>query len=756
MFDRAIKKLLIAAEQGDLDSIKRYIEIDAVNVNANLKQGLQLSISKVPAGTSALMVAAMHAKLEVFNYLAARPGVMLGLVNKEDKSALTYALTTTVPFVAEELDQIASSLLRGGVTAYVPATVRYLNTDTNKNNASLFFAASKGLTATTGLLLDKGMPLDTVSTIQEKYLIKNWSGDAKQVTALYQAIIGKHAAIVTQILSKIKDTNKETCTTIHLDLAAQTSSFAVIKAIYEFFKNRGEKISLNMVLDYVLRRGTTKYSQGYQGIVTDYDFSVAKDFLDYLPAEDRSRTLVKLEKTVDNYSNEHYRDGQGLVFVAAKNGRVDCLEYLKSLGLDMTQRDNDGNTVMVIAAREGHLALVQKIAEWDPNSANVDYSGYSTNSNAESPLCAAIGVNHGEPAYNEEVALFLLPLTTDINALNTNHKITALHKACRFASLVLVQKMLEKGASASVLSASWPYADAEGTCSALTSAIIGGNLDLVPALVANMELNNAAEIKSIVSQEFKISTREYHYRATQTELKTNNLVQACASTSVRATDEHKAAAVALLAKYIDVNQMAINADQTEDFDARFVNKPPIFHAVDTKSPQTVAQLILAGAKLDQDDLVTFYDTKKRKQDILSERDTIHVSLITLAALRNDAATLGVLLNTDKLSAEQKKILVNQRIDVPNQCTVLMLLAVNKEVNSEVIRLLIGAGADLTLFSNDGYTAYDYAVEAKNHKVSKLLKVPSLGMKLFFSGVGNGCNLCGLEIVVRRKSTKPVI
>jgi ankyrin repeat protein len=704
MFDSKITKLLLAAKRNDLETVKACIENDKTDVNASLKTTSSEELGKVPARTTALMIAAKYASADVARYLVNTAKAMVTLRNAEGETAFSYALTG-VSSGRVDRDQIATLLIKNGADTFIPKPQQEHRRHERSENIALILALNKGLADTSGLLIAAGVPLDVNLQITVTPLVKHYNTD-RIATAMYMAIVGNLAQSVRQLLDQAEKTKQEICIVkgdwwIHgfnaLDLAAQVASFEVFKLIYDHFKQQGHYVSAHRILTFLLLRGSTNSHNDYLGLPADYDFNIVKQFLDMLSPTELSKIVIepkydgeprgysqereaeerRREEAKNKFRQTFAEDGQTLIFVAAKLGKPDCVEYLhKTRGLSLTNKDGNFRTPMLVAAAEGTLATVQKIAELDPSTVNIDYGTDKSRHSeyAVSPLIAALrNVRSSNQEEREEIVKYLLQPTANINARYTSKEITALTVASYNCSLSLMQQMLVKGASSDLI-----CGNKQGENVSALSIACNGNFEVIPALISDLERNHPQRVAAHVNLACTFSIAWVDHKCTP-------LVAICAYSGYGGDNKDKLKVKAI------------------------------------KCPLTLELLIENSAKLNYDDLTVKHSiTRKTEwQGNDAEKNTLHLSLITQAALYLQVECLEVLLSTDSLTAQQKKDLINQRIDKFGQQTILMILASSQDPKAiKIVQMLIAAGADLSLICNDGNTAFDYA---KDNEMAKLLK-----------------------------------
>ena len=153
-------------------------------------------------------------------------------------------------------------------------------------------------------------------------------------------------------------------------------------------------------------------------------------------------------------------NGQGLV-LAAQEGHLAVVRLLLEAGADKDAADTDGDTALHIAAKEGHLEVVRLLLEAGADKDAADTDGYT-------PLHFAARKGH------LEAIRLLLETGADKDAATT-HGSRALHIAAQEGHMAVVRLLLEAGADKDA-------ADTDGD-TALNHAAHYGHLEVVRLLL---------------------------------------------------------------------------------------------------------------------------------------------------------------------------------------------------------------------------------------------------------------------------------
>ena len=124
------------------------------------------------------------------------------------------------------------------------------------------------------------------------------------------------------------------------------------------------------------------------------------------------------------------RDGNSLLMLAARDGREDVFKVLLETRVKINARNRGGETALMLAAIQGHTEIAKRLVF---NGAQVDFRGWNP------LLYAATGGK-------DDIVLLLLNVGADINARSENGT-TPLMMAVRGAHLSTVKLLLERGAN---------------------------------------------------------------------------------------------------------------------------------------------------------------------------------------------------------------------------------------------------------------------------------------------------------------------
>uniref|UniRef100_A0A8C3UEQ8 Ankyrin repeat and death domain containing 1B n=1 Tax=Catharus ustulatus TaxID=91951 RepID=A0A8C3UEQ8_CATUS len=260
--------------------------------------------------------------------------------------------------------------------------------------------------------------LDTMEKLFKKNVNIN-AVDTLKRTALHFAVAGGHLSVVDFLLhhkARLDMADQHGLTVIHL--AAWTGNLDVMRKLVKAGADQKAKNEEGMnVLHFAAQSNSIK--------IVDY-------FLQDLHLNDLNKP-----------------DGKGKkpFLLASEKGHVDMIKKLISLKLFTSEKDEEGNTALHLAAKNGHSGVVEILLEqWENiNDLNQSMSPLQEASfnkhlflQKNSPLHLAIISN------NLPVVKSLLDANHDINSLNHRQE-TPLHLAADLGNVELVEVLLKSG-----------------------------------------------------------------------------------------------------------------------------------------------------------------------------------------------------------------------------------------------------------------------------------------------------------------------
>ena len=169
--------------------------------------------------------------------------------------------------------------------------------------------------------------------------------------------------------------------------------------------------------------------------------------------------------------NEYIFEGQPVLLLAARKGHVDIVREIISRAPDFEETDDDGWTALHVAAYKGHQSVVQVLLD-----ARVDVA-------AETPSHKT-ALHYAARGGFDVVVELLLNAGADVDSVDAQ-KWTALHHSAYSGHLLVVAKLLEAGANVHVV-------DDDGY-QPLHSAAVSSDVPVVEKLLtfkANMNARN--------------------------------------------------------------------------------------------------------------------------------------------------------------------------------------------------------------------------------------------------------------------------
>ncbi len=211
--------------------------------------------------------------------------------------------------------------------------------------------------------------------------------------------------------------------------------------------------------------------------------------IDIGPIQNTLTTLVSLIKANDkqNVLNAHNSDGQTLLMLAIKQigsnptgyGNLAIVNFLIKNGADVNAVDNDGNTALMLAAKNGNITLLlQNKAEAEAEAAVKD--------KAEAEAAVKDKAEAAVKRVDVDIVKLLLDKGADAKAVAKDGT-TALMLAAEKGSLEIVESLLDKAADVKAV--------AEDGTTALSLAVASKKLNLVTEVLKDDSATTLLNIK---------------------------------------------------------------------------------------------------------------------------------------------------------------------------------------------------------------------------------------------------------------------
>ncbi len=346
--------LYSAALNGDLDTVKYFVETQAQNIH-----------SKNDLGQTPLYCAAVNGHLDIVHYLI-QQGADLQTEDKFnldflDKLALNKHFLVVEYLFKEKnkpwlsLEEAAEKGYLGLVRYFIEKKDQFIDTQNSTGWTPLHIAALKNHLTIVEYLVQKGADINMV----------NHAG----YNALQIAVFNGHLSIVKYLLGKLSPfpSHKILDRTL-LQGAASNGHLAVLR----YLLSQNELLSLENVFDYnILNR-----------IALNRHFSI----IEYLNQEKNISLLSPREAAEKGYLglaqylfekrnvqhiNGKDHEGQTSLHKAAANGHLDLVRYLISQKADLNSVDEQGKTPLNLAIQKNHLNVVQYLIEEEKINVNV-------------------------------------------------------------------------------------------------------------------------------------------------------------------------------------------------------------------------------------------------------------------------------------------------------------------------------------------------------------------------------------------------
>ena len=288
----------------------------------------------------------------------------------------------------------------------------------------------------------------------------NEKGSWMEAPAMQYALQNKHQAAVEYLLQRGAD----------LEYADNAGWTALHQAVFT-----GTKALVVMVLTKGACFEAESFQLAYEGNMDELNKlfehspqelkdvdSIGCDLIHYAAA---GKQIAMLDMLVAHGASvsEKNNEGYTVLLQAAMSGHIEVVQWLLANGASVSEKDNNGQTALLLAAFHGHLEVVQCLFEKGASVLDTDSDGNTA---------LLLATNNGQP----RVVQYLL--ANGASVLDTdNDGDTALLLAVMGGHLELVQCLLAHGASVSEKS--------NNGNTALMLAARGGHLGVMRWLLAN-------------------------------------------------------------------------------------------------------------------------------------------------------------------------------------------------------------------------------------------------------------------------------
>eukprot|EP00919_Chromeraceae_sp_WS-2016_P005322 GHVR01012541.1.p1 GENE.GHVR01012541.1~~GHVR01012541.1.p1 ORF type:complete len:1050 (+),score=256.13 GHVR01012541.1:34-3150(+) len=388
---KSIPRLMKAAAQGEMDVlsllIHRGYNLDDVDGDGN----------------TALMAASRDCKLDPLTSLI-KHGADVHIKNSAGRTALHLAIGSHCTSAVNSLLQAQSDIHAVDYYSITP----------------LGLACSHGETQSLPLLL--------------QYMADIWETDAIGNTPLHTASISGHTDVVRMLLDQGADVNMpnhENDTPLHY--GCRGGSVDVVRLLLE---NDADYHALDKSGNSALRLGMLSGSAYVvralilKGAHLSYEFNDD----DVTPLE---WALLVCELPLANYlvrtREDVHCDTTEVANTAYNEGHIRFLEKLSREGHDVNCIDENKNSILYRASRDGHVSLVKEIYK----------NKHFKEDGGTSGLMGACEGGH------IDIVNFLLDNKVDVN-LKDKNKQTAIHFASMNGNVEIVQKLIKYGASINI------------------------------------------------------------------------------------------------------------------------------------------------------------------------------------------------------------------------------------------------------------------------------------------------------------------
>lgn len=318
--------LMLAAARQYTHVIKELKEFTGIDANARDSNG-----------NTVLMLSALNRRIDVINELKNFPGINPNAKDQNGNTVLMLAAASKLLNVIEALKTFPS----------IDANAR----DSNGNTV-LMLAAAQGNVA-------------VINALRNFPGIDPNARDNNGKTALMLAVAQGNVAVINALQNfpgidlAARDNNGDTV----LKLAIAQGNVAVIRALKNF-----PGIDLNIKDS----NGRTVFQNALEGMYVD----VVEELISFpgfttsaidlhealiLAAKNRNAGVIKVIMNIPGFVPSA-DDLTAAFFQAAQNGSVSVIKILMSFeGIDLNARDSNGETALILAAKNGHSNVIQAI-----------------------------------------------------------------------------------------------------------------------------------------------------------------------------------------------------------------------------------------------------------------------------------------------------------------------------------------------------------------------------------------------------------
>ena len=416
-----------------------------------------------------------------------------------------------------------------------------------------------------------------------------------------------------------------------------------------------------------------------------------------------NKTIQYIQSKKGNDVNKLTHDGRTYIFWAAYKGNVEFMAYLLKKGAKTDLTDDKGNTILNFAASSGQ----QNTKVYDlclANGANLKTDLNPDGANAL-VLAAPSDVNFKLINYFQSKGL-------DLHSVDNNGN-GVFNYVAKTGNIKLMNALVEKGVKGNDQAFLFAAYGTRGTANGVEVYRYLSSLGLDPN-VSNKEGISPLHIVASRSEDIELIhyVLEQGLDASSKDSKGNNAVMNAAS---RNTLE--------IVKVFMKNVKTVN-------DTNKKGQSALSLAVQNNTPDVVEFLIKKGYDTTIIDaegnnlayyLANSYSIKNEVQ-FFEKMELLKQTKLDLAAAQKNGATwfhFGVEKNS--ITLLKLGIQMNQDINAKNsEGNTALLLAAMKAENTDVLKFLLSEGADKTITTDFGETAYDLAKEnelLKKNKVS---------------------------------------